>query len=298
MGESIDPIDYDVVELRELARVRGDRYVADGFLWSELPDSFPSTEGTAEYDRPSTWTGSLEERQKPYLRRLPEDGAGDRIAREWVQGLVECSGSDAAIEALAYYESLGWLTEAVREELEGYLLAVGYRPGGSLDDLTRADHVESLASTARLARLVDTGSGSGSGTGNGTADGESTGPDTSMSDGEGSVGGVSGTMRDPGMETSDSGSPALVDEPSDDEAGSDTGVAFEEGWVPAVPLDADAERTAQTDGWTGVEGERHPGCGQHETLAESSVGAEDGDVEGDEDDESDDSGFRFGSGSD
>jgi len=155
VGGSIDPIEYDVVELRELARVRGDRYVADGFLWSELPASFPSTEGVAEYDRPATWTGSLEERQKPYLRRLPDDEEGRRVAREWIEDLVDRTGSDAAAEALAYYESLGWLTEGVREGLEDYLLAVGYRSGGSIEDLTRADHVESLARTARLARLVE-----------------------------------------------------------------------------------------------------------------------------------------------
>lgn len=156
MGGSIDPIEYDVAELRELARVRGDRYVADGFLWLERPASHSPAEATAEYDRPSSWTGSLDERQKPYLRRLPGDERGRRVARKWVQGLVDRAGSDAAVEALSYYESLGWITEAVRDELEGYLLAVGYQSGGSLEDLSRADHVESLARTARLAQLADT----------------------------------------------------------------------------------------------------------------------------------------------
>jgi flagellar protein FlaE len=159
VGGSIDPIEYDVTELRELARVRGDRYVADGFLWTELPESLPPTDGTAEYDRPAMWTGSLEERQKPYLRELPRDEDGRRVARELVDGLVERAGSGAAVEALSYYESLGWLTEAVRDELEDYLLAVGYRSGGSIEDLTRADHIESLARTARLAQLADPGTG-------------------------------------------------------------------------------------------------------------------------------------------
>lgn len=153
MGGSIDPIEYDAVELRELARLRGDRYLLDGFLWAELPESF--TGGSAEPDRPASWTGSLEERQKPYLQRVPETDRGRRVAREWVGRLVERAGSDGAVEALSYYESLGWLTETVRDELEGYLLAVEYRAGGSLEELTRADHVESLARTARLARLAD-----------------------------------------------------------------------------------------------------------------------------------------------
>lgn len=155
MGGSIDPIAYDVAELRQLARVRGDRYVDDGFLWLERPESYPAAGETVDYDRPVTWSGSLEERQKPYLRRLPEGDRGRRVVREWVQMLVDRAGADAAVEAFAYYESLGWVTEAVRAELEGYLLAVGYRSGGSLGDLTRADHVESLARTVRLAQLVD-----------------------------------------------------------------------------------------------------------------------------------------------
>jgi archaellum component FlaD/FlaE len=157
VGESIDPIEYDATELRELARLRGDRYLDEGFLWTELPESFLRAGASAEQDRPASWTGSLDERQKPYLQRLPETDDARRIAREWVRGLVERAGSQGALEALVYYESLGWLTEATRNELEGYLLAVEYRPGGSLEDLTRADHVESLARTARLARFADPG---------------------------------------------------------------------------------------------------------------------------------------------
>lgn len=154
MGESIDPIGYDVAELRELALARGDRYVDDGFLWPEPPES-SRTRGPTEYDRPVSWTGSLDERQKPYLSRLPDDERGRHVVREWLQGLVDQAGSGAAVEALSYYESLGWFTEAVRGELEDYLLAVGYRSGGSLADLSRADHIEGLARTARLAQLTD-----------------------------------------------------------------------------------------------------------------------------------------------
>ena len=155
----MDPVEYDATELRELARLRGDRYLDEGFLWAELPESFPRTEGSDGRDRPVSWTGSLEERQKPYLRRLPETDRGRRIAREWIRGLVERAGSEGAFEALDYYESLGWLTEAARDELEGYLLAVEYRAGGSLDDLSRADHIESLARTARLAGFADSEGG-------------------------------------------------------------------------------------------------------------------------------------------
>ena len=149
---SLDPIHYDVAELRELARVRGDRYVVDGFLWTEPPDSLPPTDEVAHPNRPATWTGSLEERQKPYLRRLPTDPTSRVLVREWVQRLMDRAGFDGTVAALDYYESMGWLTEGVREDMEDYLLATGYRADGSFDDLSRPDHVESLALTVELAR--------------------------------------------------------------------------------------------------------------------------------------------------
>jgi len=242
VGGSIDPIEYDVVELRELARVRGDRYVVDGFLWSELPESFPSTEGTAEYDRPATWAGSLEERQKPYLRRLPDDEEGRRVARGWVEDLVERTGSDAAAEALAYYESLGWLTEGVREGLEDYLLAVGYRSGGSVEDLTRADHVESLARTARLARLVEPDSvpEPTPGTGGGTVDGT---PDAGADENTD----ADGIERGDDVGSDDEGPDDEESEDEDDPDESDRWWAAAVAASEAGDTDADADADADTD---------------------------------------------------
>lgn len=150
---SLDPIDYDVAELRELARRRGDRYVEDGFLWPEPSEGFPPIDELAEFDRPQTWTGSHEERQKPYLDEVPDSRAASSLVDRWVERLVETAGFDGAVDALAYYRSMGWITDGVEADLQDYLLAAGNHPGGSLDDLDRDDHVDSLARIIALAQM-------------------------------------------------------------------------------------------------------------------------------------------------
>jgi flagellar protein FlaE len=232
--ESIDPIEYDPAELRELARVRGDRYIADEFLWAELPDSFRSARATdgstdrsadrsVERDGSAAWTGSLEERQKPYLRRLPDGERARATAREWIEGLVERGGSGGAAEALAYYESIGWLTEAAREELDGYLLAVRYREGGSIDDLTRTDHVESLARTARLAGLADRTDGAASESRTPTeGDGERAGPTVPVRE----AAAATEENRQTSIRTADASETPAEEEDGTD-ADEDSGIGFE-----------------------------------------------------------------------
>lgn len=150
---AFDPIDYDVVELRELARRRGDRYVEDGFLWPEPSEGFPPLDELADVDHEVSWTGSYEERQKPYLDALPSTKAGDALVTRWVERLVEHAGFDGAVEAFAYYEALGWITEGVEAALHDYMLAAGYHPGGSFDQLDRSVHVDSLARVIALAQM-------------------------------------------------------------------------------------------------------------------------------------------------
>lgn len=174
---SLDPIDYDVVELREIARRRGDRYVEDGFLWPEPSEGFPPIDELADVSHETTWTGSFEERQKPYLDSLPETDAADELARAWVGRLVDAAGFEGTVEALAYYEALGWITESVEASLHDYLLAAGNTPGGTIDDLDREAHVDSLARVVALVQLLATDGDAG-----GHEDG--TGGESANADGE------------------------------------------------------------------------------------------------------------------
>lgn len=146
----LDPIDYDVVELRELARQRGDRYLEDEFLWAEPSSSFANL---AEVDHSGTWNGSADERQKPYLDELPETRTADALVRRWMTRLVDVAGVNGAAEALAYYESLGWVTESVERRLQDYLLAAGNSPDASKAALDGDTHVDSLARVIALAKM-------------------------------------------------------------------------------------------------------------------------------------------------
>lgn len=150
---SLDPIAYDVVELRELAHRRGDRFLEDGFLWPEPSEGFPPIDELAEVDHPSTWTGSLEERQKPYLDTVPDTRAASALVERWIERLVERAGFDGAVEALGYYQSMGWITESVEADLQDFLLAAGNHPGGTLSELERTVHVDSLARVIALAQM-------------------------------------------------------------------------------------------------------------------------------------------------
>jgi flagellar protein FlaE len=151
---AIDPADYDVVELRGLAldgSRRSDRLSPGraGRRSGHLGD-------LAEHDRRSAWLGSHEERHKPYLRRIPRERALREALREWLQRLVDRAGPRGAADALSHYERLGWITESVETELRATLPDPDRYPdawaGGSVDDLTRLDHVRGL-SVISLAQL-------------------------------------------------------------------------------------------------------------------------------------------------
>lgn len=155
----LNPIDYDADELREMADRGEDRYLSDGFLWPVSEEGDPmdvqaAFEESAD-DRPVEWGGSLEERQKPYLRTVPETTAADALARQWVERLTETAGFEGAVEALSYYESQGWLTENAEAELQDYLLGAGNGDGPGAAALTRDDHIRSLNVVITLSLLGD-----------------------------------------------------------------------------------------------------------------------------------------------
>jgi hypothetical protein len=151
---AIDPADYDVVALRGLALDGGRRS-------NRSSPGRADREGVprgdlAEHDRRSAWLGSHEERHKPYLRRIPRERALREALREWLQRLVDRAGPRGAADALRHYERLGWITESVETELRATLPDPDRYPdawtGGSVDDLTRLDHVRGL-SVISLAQL-------------------------------------------------------------------------------------------------------------------------------------------------
>jgi len=174
---TINPRDYDLDELRKMARERGND-----------PRGSPRNEGSEESPSPEMGAGSaggstgggwesmdtesgrdkfesglyrellpLEAGasglEKPYLTALPETYAAEFIVFEWLEFLLGNFGYRGAHEALQYYEAVGWITEDVERTLNDYILGIEEQ-GGQQYDLDTDDHKLSLVYIARLVSMV------------------------------------------------------------------------------------------------------------------------------------------------
>jgi len=115
----------------------------------------PEPEGSR--DRPRSVAALLAERSgpdlsKPYLDRLPDAYTAQLEVFEWLEGLLTAAGHDGTLSALEYYESIGWLSERSREELEDVASGLSApAPEPAAQSLDIDDHRESLLYVARLA---------------------------------------------------------------------------------------------------------------------------------------------------
>lgn len=88
--------------------------------------------------------------QRPYLTRLPSSYPAQVEIFDWLETLLETGGPDAAFEALAYYESVGWLSAHTRSQLEDFMDGIQTNTSGP-GNLSLDDHRRSLQYIARLA---------------------------------------------------------------------------------------------------------------------------------------------------
>ncbi len=168
---SINPRDYDLDELRKMARKRGGQTnggggggggggveesdIGLGSMGGTEPE--PSTGGSFReglYRELLPLEAGSGQTTKPYLDGLPEHYAGENLIFEWLEFLLLHAGYQGAIEALDYYESVGWITEQAESELSDYLLGMddqGANDGNSLDV---DDHLLSLVYIAKLESMV------------------------------------------------------------------------------------------------------------------------------------------------
>jgi flagellar protein FlaE len=163
---TINPRDYDLDELRKMARQRGER---NGGLGDdeEMPDPTNLDVGLEEGDEDMVAGNSFraglyrellpflsgEDHEKPYLDSLPETYAAEFVIFEWLEFLLMHSGYQGADEALAYYESIDWLTEEVQSDLSDYLLGIDESATNDGNDLSVDDHLLSLVYVAKLTEM-------------------------------------------------------------------------------------------------------------------------------------------------
>lgn len=172
---TINPKDYDLNELREMARkgdgpsdVRGSGDAGSPGGTDDRAETPPDPNldlgsgGRSARDeafRANLYRELLplesslgDDVTKPYLDTLPETHAAEYMVFEWLEFLQENAGFRGATEALDYYQNVGWITEDVESDLSDYLLGLDDRPGEGAE-LEMDDHLLSLVYVAKLLSM-------------------------------------------------------------------------------------------------------------------------------------------------
>ncbi|MFB6222858.1 MAG: FlaD/FlaE family flagellar protein [Haloarcula sp.] len=163
---TINPRDYDLDELRKMARQRESH--ENGVSDDDMPNPTDLDIGFDEADEEvlagSSFRSGLyrellpflsgESQKKPYLETLPETYAAEFVIFEWLEFLLMHSGYQGADEALDYYESINWITEAVQNDLSDYLLGIDESATNDDNDLSVDDHMLSLVYIAKLTAMT------------------------------------------------------------------------------------------------------------------------------------------------
>jgi flagellar protein FlaE len=170
---TINPKDYDLDELREIARKRGEPTRApdeDGPRPSDEETPRPDADWGVDGDGDGPIAGSsfraglyrellpLEAAagglEKPYLDSIPEKFAAEFVVFEWLEFLLLNSGFKGATEALSYYEAVDWITEDIESTLDDYLLGIDDGSANEGNQLDMDDHMLSLVYVAKLASMA------------------------------------------------------------------------------------------------------------------------------------------------
>ncbi len=163
---SINPSDYDLNELRKMARKRGgeagegtrdvdepDIGLSGGVGTGSKPSSTSQNSFRAGLYRELLPLEATNDATKPYLDSLPEHYAAENLVFEWLEFLLLHAGYQGAMEALDYYESVDWITDDCASMLNDYMLGLEEGAGSEGTDLDIDDHLLSLVYIAKLASM-------------------------------------------------------------------------------------------------------------------------------------------------
>lgn len=124
------------------------------------PDSDPEPSADRQPEPPARDEGGRQPSERmaagdAYLDALAPTYATDVLVMEWLTMLIRIAGSPGALKALDYYESIDWINEPVKRQVEDVLSGVEApedaepRPPG---DLTTEEHNRSFAFIMKLAQ--------------------------------------------------------------------------------------------------------------------------------------------------
>lgn len=155
---TINPGDYDPDELRQTASEHLDGSDVDD-LRSRISAGETDEMGTINADQVKELlrieTGADPgDLKRPYLTSIPDEYAGRLTLFEWLDYVLRRAGVRRTLEALEYYENVGWISGEVGDELRDHVRAFrDVAPQGPSNELDTADHVLSLVYVARLAAM-------------------------------------------------------------------------------------------------------------------------------------------------
>lgn len=157
---TINPSDYDTRELRGEPEDRSARRNQD---IEELRRDLAAAGGEeGEFPREALKELILlesgadpDDLERPYLETVPEQYAGRLTVFEWLQFTLDRRGFRKTLDALEYYENIGWLSETAADDLREHV-RVFQDPSkdGSLRPFETTDHLISLVYIARLATMA------------------------------------------------------------------------------------------------------------------------------------------------
>ncbi len=160
---TINPRDYDLDELRKMARqqrpdgIGGDDHDPVGDLEVSFEDEEAGSVSAGSSFRAGLYRELMPflggDVEKPYLSTLPETYAAEFVVFEWLEFLLMHSGYQGASDALDYYEAVDWITEDVESTLADYLRGIDQGGTNDANDLDVDDHMLSLVYVAKLRSM-------------------------------------------------------------------------------------------------------------------------------------------------
>ncbi|WP_338740964.1 FlaD/FlaE family flagellar protein [Haloplanus salilacus] len=176
---AIDPRNYDLDELRAASgaprtadpetEASADADVADDGWPGDWHDGFRDRRSTShETERPAadaafeasvtrdlvTLDRGTDALDRPYLPALPATLPAELLIFDWLEFLLLQAGRESVADAIAFYESVGWIGTDAADALEAYLSGLDGHRANAANDLDADDHRVSLHYVARLASVA------------------------------------------------------------------------------------------------------------------------------------------------
>ncbi|MFB6196162.1 MAG: FlaD/FlaE family flagellar protein [Haloplanus sp.] len=155
---------------RETARPSGLAELIDAANGAEAPDladALGETSRSQSPDRPAAAAAfesavtqdllaldrAAEDVERPYLPALPATLTAEALIFEWLEFLFLQAGRESVADAMAFYESVGWIGADAAEALDAYLSGLDDPRANADNELDADDHRVSLRYIARLSAL-------------------------------------------------------------------------------------------------------------------------------------------------